>query len=250
MSPILQPMVPVHGKLLPLPGLCVTTRHGDSPPPSPLLRSPSTSGDSPLLSPYLLFVSPSVRAPPPAPSAPPPRQPSHKRGGREGEEPPAEMSALGKRHHRGDLLSRHTVAHGQSVSRPLPGVPRPVSSAAPSLALPRPPHGAGHHSEPLALRRPLYAAGHHLERSDIQNDRAPRHHVRPRPVTGATEPPPAAMATVSLHVPAQSCGRPVLWNKCIMISKKREVSVAERIGQCGWTYISKRRTPLHFWSRL
>ena len=180
-------MVAIHGKSLPLPRLRVTTRHGNSPPWSPLLRSPPTGKDSPLFFPCPLSVSPSVRPPPPAPSVPPPRQPSHRRGGRGGEGPPAETPALGEKHHRCDRLSRHTAAYGRSVGRPLPCVSHPVSPATPSLALPRPPHAAVHHLEPLALRRPPHAAGHHLERSDIRNNRPPRHHVSPRPVTGATE---------------------------------------------------------------
>ena len=45
----------------------------------------------------------------------------------------------------------------------------------------------GHHLEPLVIRRPLHAAGHHLEQTNTRHNRAPRRHVRPRSVTGATE---------------------------------------------------------------
>ena len=160
MSSFPQPMVTVHGKSLPPPRLHVITRRGDNPPPPPLpfLRSLLTGGDSPLLPPCPLSVSPSVCPrlrifPLPLPHANP-------------------LTTLGKKHHRGDRLSRHTAAHGRSIGRPLPGVPRPVSSAVPFLALRCPPHAAGHHLDSLALSRPPHVVGHHLERSDIQNNRA------------------------------------------------------------------------------
>ena len=133
---------------------------------------------------------------------------------------------------------------------PSPRCPSPGLAGRPSLAFRCPPHTAVHHLEPLALRRPPHAAGHHLEQSDIRNNRAPRRHVRPRPVTGATENSPCGNATASLHVPGRSCGRPLLWNKCIMMSKKREISVAEQIGQRGWTYYIKTPHAVAFWSRL
>ena len=71
--------------------------------------------------------------------------------------------------------ARDTTEATGSVGIPLPtagpsvpGVLCLVSSAAPSLTLPRPQHAAVHHLEPLALRCPPHATGHHLEPSDIR----------------------------------------------------------------------------------